>query len=1212
MDPILFTSPGRIRILLVPVHPIKASTFQKHVELVKNFNVVKLGDVTPDMRGSQSMFSPALFHEGQLLFNFVTTYDVEHTYLEEFQLHRRIFGVIGIMDCQEWPELTDGYRKFAGILKNYPSALAHRCFAFDPSEHQPDDTKGLIMIPTVGNMGFYMSTMICDFASTILTEFGSLVETIESKTFIESPKVPSLFSSPLLSPNGQLPSHRYSTPTISFTAPDLTSPQTPSFPLTPPSQVLTASSIGSMTAAANAKDQFHGRSFSSSTLATLSNPSSIMPTSMSDLKLKRRTPGRVQKLLADLYLLAGRLPDAVSNYYSAIETTKSNSDYLWHGAALEGLCVSLVLLAYLHADIGPQVLQAPPSPSVSQSSSAPSSPTNPKPLWADIAEKYLNVITLYAKTSNSINNQVPSIVYTEACLKMSKMLACIWLAGEWGDEALKMIVHGVMPTDKAVREKWGLSQVSGVSRVEIAQWAMKGYGIFVEEMSTTEQIHVNTSLASIFSSINFQRKYAFFLRRSVFLILPLLSRSRLPLAQAGKTSIVEDDRLLGNLKQIVDIYGVGDDDEDQKGELSATEEDAQNNFGWPDIQINVLKDAIMISESIPDFHSIAKYTSRLLRRLFLYLPREEQHRLSVSLPRIVGLAKKQDIDMQIKYWGINVVREVRVCRPSPKEIPYPHSGKILSQSDVKKEGNDGPFIYNPFSKKNAETVQTHLVANETAYFIVVLANVYAVDLEIQSISLSTEGVPFAPNVISTTIPANTSVNVKLSGVPTEAGELIIRGCKIKIYGCIEQEFYVYVPPKEEEIKKEDEYGKRVKKRHVHHTMWLAFVMWFFYYLTDICLNQSGLAILYRHRRDDSRASTGTTSSQEKQQMEFLRVTVIPDQPLLKIKSTSLMHRAIMLFEGEKTEMTIALANIGKTPIDFITLSFHDSTIANAQAILSSSDIPPEEAYEMEFYAHKQSVFSWNQSDQQVNLLPGGEWLLTINVFGKRDCTSGTIQIDYGYLNQEQSPNNDTFYTRQVFYPVLLTVNRNLEPLAMDLSNFKPLPDVSSNDSVQPIEHMRQIEELLRAVDASGQTLDKSRLESEYCLLTFDIRNVWHVPFDVTFTVDEGASGRVVTNSTTIQPLSTSRIVLPIQRISLTEGEVTKPIPSILDKQFVVSKAPKGTAEQERLQLALFWYRETLLKRLTTSWDCVSFVLHTVVVRQVSLFLISILNKRTFR
>ncbi len=51
MDPLLFTAPARIRILLVPVHPIKAPTFHKHVQLVKNFNVVRLGDVTPDMRG---------------------------------------------------------------------------------------------------------------------------------------------------------------------------------------------------------------------------------------------------------------------------------------------------------------------------------------------------------------------------------------------------------------------------------------------------------------------------------------------------------------------------------------------------------------------------------------------------------------------------------------------------------------------------------------------------------------------------------------------------------------------------------------------------------------------------------------------------------------------------------------------------------------------------------------------------------------------------------------------------------------------------------------------------------------------------------------------------------------------------------------------------------------------------------------------------------
>ncbi|CAG8545619.1 14541_t:CDS:2 [Dentiscutata erythropus] len=53
MDPLIFTAPARIRILLVPVHPIKAATFHQKVELVKNHTIVKLGDVPPDMRGGQ-------------------------------------------------------------------------------------------------------------------------------------------------------------------------------------------------------------------------------------------------------------------------------------------------------------------------------------------------------------------------------------------------------------------------------------------------------------------------------------------------------------------------------------------------------------------------------------------------------------------------------------------------------------------------------------------------------------------------------------------------------------------------------------------------------------------------------------------------------------------------------------------------------------------------------------------------------------------------------------------------------------------------------------------------------------------------------------------------------------------------------------------------------------------------------------------------------
>ncbi|CAG8433855.1 6997_t:CDS:10 [Diversispora eburnea] len=775
MDPLIFTAPARIRVLLVPVHPIKASTFHKKVELVKKFSVVKLGDVTPDMRGDHS--------------------------------------------------------------------FSNRCFAFDPSENQPDDTKGLIMIPNVGNIEFYISTMISDFANNILTEFGNLVKLNNSM-----------------------------------------------FPLTPPSTAMTTAGMGGTTAGVNPKDNpFHVRSFSSSTIASIANQAANMPNTMADMKLKKRAAGRTQKLIADLYLMAGRLPDAVSHYSMAIETTKSNGDHLWHGSAIEGLCVGLILAEYLHTDVGYILNQAPPSPNP-QSQTIPPIET-PKSLWEEIVEKYHTVLLDYFKTSNSSYNQVPPLIYTEACLKVAKMLAYIWAAGGWGDDALKLIVHGGIPE----KGKWGLGSLKWMSKADITQWAMKGYGRSIVDMSITEQIHVTTTISTIFSIINFRRKHAFFLRQTSLLITPLLVKPRNNTTQTQNKSSSSggsggnDGGLLSCLKKVTEVYGVGDNVDNE--DYSVAVENARPlTFGWPDLQIDVLKDSIMVTEVLPDYPSIVKYTTRLLRKLFIYLPRDEQIRLSGSLPRVVASGKKQGLEMEFKYWGVNIVQETDDGVDKPID----------------------PFLYKSFNVTKVETVQTHLVTNETAYFLISLTNPFAFDLDIQSISVSTEGVNFTPNSLASTITANTSITLRVSGVPTEPGELVVRGFKIKVHGCLEQEFSV--------------------------------------------LNHSG------HHRELSQSSN---QSKKEYIAEFLKVTVITEQPLMKIKSTSLMHGAIMLFEGEN-------------------LSFQDSSTANAQALLkSSSDIPPEEAYEMELYAHKLPVFSWEPPDKPFKILPAEEFVLNISLFGKR-------------------------------------------------------------------------------------------------------------------------------------------------------------------------------------------------------------------------------------
>lgn len=63
---------------------------------------------------------------------------------------------------------------------------------------------------------------------------------------------------------------------------------------------------------------------------------------------KKRITGRTLKNLADLSLQAGLIEDALSLYHNACETLKSIIDFLWEGAAEEGLCAASALLLYPH------------------------------------------------------------------------------------------------------------------------------------------------------------------------------------------------------------------------------------------------------------------------------------------------------------------------------------------------------------------------------------------------------------------------------------------------------------------------------------------------------------------------------------------------------------------------------------------------------------------------------------------------------------------------------------------------------------------------------------------------------------------------------------------------------------------------------------------------------------------------------------------------
>lgn len=63
---------------------------------------------------------------------------------------------------------------------------------------------------------------------------------------------------------------------------------------------------------------------------------------MTQETLKKRRIGRQQKMMGDYCLLAGSPADARDHYQTAADLARASTDFIWAGAALEGLAHSRV------------------------------------------------------------------------------------------------------------------------------------------------------------------------------------------------------------------------------------------------------------------------------------------------------------------------------------------------------------------------------------------------------------------------------------------------------------------------------------------------------------------------------------------------------------------------------------------------------------------------------------------------------------------------------------------------------------------------------------------------------------------------------------------------------------------------------------------------------------------------------------------------------
>ncbi|ETW85889.1 hypothetical protein HETIRDRAFT_42700 [Heterobasidion irregulare TC 32-1] len=902
--------------------------------------------------------------------------------------------------------------------------------------------------------------------------------------------------------------------------------------------------------------------------------------------------GRLYKVLGDFFLLAGRTEDASIWFAkSSIALFKLPSDTVWHASALEGLAVLSVLDAWSSG----QGLQA--------------SFSNSREPWSDISERLSQAITLYSKAVPSSSSDaeqrldILAYLYSTAVLRQTSLFFATWSAKGWGPLAFTAMLHpGPLPyipptlayaeyNTPANRDR--LSSISGITASHISVILAQAHGPWLLHMGHRERIIILEEIASMYSSLGYHRKEAYILREVIGCVMDLMVCGReeagdiglgYALANAasmmqdkGAVGVKENERPDGNesvlklVKHVCNVHGVnlsvvklidtGSITSDGPLETEASQNEdpeeviLEDPYGWPELQVGIVREALAVAEALPDSPAAAQFALSALKSLHAVLSEEDQYHFYYTSARALTTARRRGDKRVIDYWSGRPVDSIEILPLPPVKLLVENPMSILSPRQSHGvsilTGMTDPFLYNP-RRAFASQGQTLVVKNEILELRLTLRNPYVFNLEIEALALSTSGVPFESKPISVVIPANSFHSITMSGKPLDTGILTIRGCFVQAPGGASHEFVLPLSTLEEEDKKSRRRSTiacesgRSKYHGLESRPW----------------EKAGKRLSIQKK--------GTKASTELRR--FLDCKVVPEQPLLRIRWSSLTHGAVMLYDGETSTIRLTLENVSSLPIDFLRLTFDDSTIPPAQQALVDGELSVFDTYETEYELISRPVFSWSSDLQQTKIPPHRKVTIVITCLGKVGCTSGAIHVAYGYVHRKQDTlqkPSDVFHTRRLSYPVLVTVYHMLECHRMDILPFRPQAVFNSNDDQG---------------DNNSDTARKKLLcvdEDSWCLFSIDVRNTYGLPFEVTF--DRIQEGSLHASTTClVAPGSTSRIVLPLKKFLLPDDIASQPIPTLSDRQFVVAKS-NLTSGEEVAQRELFWYREELFKCVRGRW-----------------------------
>ncbi|KAL6435603.1 hypothetical protein ACFW04_005506 [Cataglyphis niger] len=452
---------------------------------------------------------------------------------------------------------------------------------------------------------------------------------------------------------------------------------------------------------------------------------------------KKRCVGRMTKHLGDLCLQAGLAADALSNYNSAANILQAVNDWLWLGAAYEGLCAASVLVLY------PNMCRSLPlqrnsslqegSPSKQRRGSQAIATVLPSPpsieivkasmphilLPEEISKKYREAIVHYSKY------QYAGIIETEASFKATRI---------------------------SIEQNCTLQAASYLNNVVLINLPL----------SEQEKIDRFTTLSHLYTSFGFDRKASFCLR---------LAATR----HVSQNNPNPDWQQCYNL-MLQATSGF-------KLSLDPVDMSPDGQRGWPAIQIQIINELVAAANRMGNPALATRHLTFLLQTMYNHLTSIERKDIALQLQNVSQQCEGAPVPLVLDS-GTVIPPANLLNIPKTKSFILKNMQPHLQPQKIERVKEDhGPFLFTPINFGSLERKNTSKskvdylwVEGDVCEVSMQLINPLPFELHVSNMRLLTNGVVFESIPESINLPAESGpIAVTLAGRPKEIGDLEILG-----------------------------------------------------------------------------------------------------------------------------------------------------------------------------------------------------------------------------------------------------------------------------------------------------------------------------------------------------------------------------------------------------------------------------------------------------